>query len=508
MSLYARIANQDVKVIKASMSMKQSEVGEFSFVCAAKDIDRTRLRFKNAALFRRGQQVISGYVSEKPTLELSKDGVLNVNVKCYSELGRLLCYRANTLAHFQEVPVVNIIQQLLTTTPDWVLSDISTMVDAAVVTTVDLRGKESLFAQIAEACKSIPNLFLRYGGFAGGIYNLDIGFFGEDTNYLVQGRATTSLKVNNDSERVFRLVEAYSDKSGDERLTLGSALSYPGIGAHPDWAQFPIVIDDGRYVVINNALTEGCEISKSFSVNKTKNDTPPTAAEVAEAAFAMWQHAVRFLQENAEQDSYSGSAILTALPAISSDVYVDAHIQEDVYDPLTRQETLIETFRVREWLRITAIKCDFDTAVELPDDTYGDEYDLEITSGAYQKAYTDVEQLHDHLEHHGTADKNSGAIGNGIKSITLVDVTHTTIEPADAACLPTVAKEYSFPLGTIPAGATQVFGIILNKTPANANADITQYPALPATPMKACVDVGGTWPGPSDVTVRVAYLFL
>lgn len=513
MSLFVRIDGRDLNILDASYQQKQSEIGTFEVIVPAQDVpDRSALLYADIALYRRGERVISGVVLELPQLTLSEDKALRTKITAYQELGRLTCYRAMTDAHFQDQSVVGILGTLLATTPDWALGSAVTMDDPTVTTTVDLRNKESLFAQIAETIKSVPRLFLRYGGIQAGKHVVDIGFFGQQRYYAVQHEAITALKLDENNKRYYRLVEAYADKSNDSRITLLDALAYPGIATHPDWARFPIQNISGKGVVIDLDRTRGCEISKAFNVHKAANDgTPATSAQIAEVGFALWQKSVRYLQGQTPATTMQLSAFLRELPVISDKVFVRAEVDELAIDPFTNEETRISTFYTEGWYRITSLGCkfavqarQFDPANVADEGSIVDSYDMTVTDNDYHEDVDNDVALYEKTERFDSADKNSTAIGQGIKGIALVPVTHSNADPADCGS----GKSYTFPLPAIPTGSTLVTGAIVSSNPAGAVFTITQFPALPATPLIACVEkLGGGWPPSGSQQVTVQYTF-
>jgi hypothetical protein len=518
-SLYAIIDSQEVPVISAKATWTQGQVGTCEFSILARNIDYLNITFSDWSLIREGNVLLSGLILDTPALELNEDRALVVRVSAVDEIGRLTCLRAVSDAHFQDTTIPNILNFLLAGVPNFILGDTSTMIDPNVKTTLDLRAKESLFAQIAEAIKSVPRTFFRYGGTDNlGRHRLDVGFFGSQSAYIGQHDNLADLALQRNTKRQYKYVEAYGGRSKSTRPTLcdaKDALLSPTIAARtladPDYAQFPIVTLGGKCVVNNTALARGCEITKEFQINKTENSDAPTNEERAEAAYAVYKKAVRFLQENKQYRTYTGSGYFASPPRIGDNAYVQAAVSEPVYDSFTQAEVLQSVFELHESLRLTKLSVDFarpewrETSLSAAQEELRDYYTFEVTDNDYAEEFDDDAELYDRFERTDSADEESEA-ALGLKRVDVVPVSHPASSPSDAVCLPTIAKRFVFPLPPPPAGATQLFGSIVIVSPVTAIVNITQYPAYPSTPLIACVQDGSLagW-GTNDVSVSVRY---
>lgn len=512
--MFLRIAGRDLLVSKASIAFKQNEISEFEATVPAQSIPRDQVQYSDAALYFRGTRYVSGLVLDPPELELSTNSVLSLRIRALDELGRLTCYRAVTDAHFQDIQITTILSVLLGTTSDWSLGDVSTMVDPLAVTTIDLRNKETLFAQIAEVVKATPRCFMRYGGFSAGLHRLDIGFFGAKTTYAMENEALSALKLQSNGKRTYRLVEAFADRSNQTRLTLNEALSDPRYATDPDSLIYPITLDGTKYIVTNTLQPRGCETAKAFNIIKTKNDVPASPTEVAEAGYALWKKAIRFLQQNESYTNLTLTGYVANLPRVSDMVYVQTHVSETVFDHVSQSTRKVSTFEVSAWFRMTKINFDFDAVIRpgalpgtRPVETY--EWVLDVTDNDYIELIDPDVAMYERVEVHDNADIVSGVNGEGLKGIFPVPITHVPADPADVGCLPDIAKEYMFPLPATPAGATQVTAFLAVTGGAAGSVTVTQNPAIPGTPLIACVQaVGGGWPGATAITLTATYIFI
>lgn len=506
--MYLRLGGRDIPCTKAAIDYNQNAISEFDVSIPATAIPRDEVLFSDAALFYKGVQYISGVILEPPALELGAN--LSLRIKGYDEIGRLTCFRAVTDAHFQDYTITAALSLLLGTTPDWSLGDTSTMVDPVAVTTIDLRNKETLFAQIMEVVKATPQCFIRYGGFTAGFHRLDIGFFGAQNHYAIQNDGLTALKLPGTGKRTYNVVEAFSDRSNQNRLTLFEAMGDPRYATDADRLIYPIELDNGKYVCRSVNQPKGCQTSRAFNIIKTKNDQPASAAEIAEAGYALWKKAIRFLQQNEMFTSLSVDSLVSGTPKVSDKMFIGARVREPVYDAIGQCDHLIETFSIYGWYRMTKVHFEFESARK-PDPECPPElnnFTFELTDNDYVEARDDDATMYEKLERHDNADIVSGVNGIGVKGLVRVNVTHGPGDPADLACAPDVAKEYVFALPAVPTGATDVFTSTAVKAGAGV-VTITQDAALPATPLKACVQaVGGGWPPATPITIEALFTFV
>lgn len=496
----------DFNVISASYDITQNEIGKIDFTILYADTDGADIGYRDIELVY-GSYVFTGILIETTDPE-PKDGKVLLPCHAYTDLGRLLCEKANSDGHYQNVLVSVIVQNLLSTTTNWLLTDTSTMIDPNDLTTIDLRSsKENLFSQVAEVIKSVPSLTIRYLGYNGGTGNHEVGIgnFGARRWYCIQNENLVDIKPSTVQRKPLWKIEAISDKSGNERVTLQSLVSppYAPYTSHPDAVDYPVVLDGAKYVVKDNSMTRGCSIVKNYSIHKTKNDSEPTTPEVTETAFAVWRQAIRDLQKNRPHHSFNVTGVFDEVPLVSDMMYVHAVVEEKIYDPVARTEIILRTFNVDDWYRIVGVKCNFE------DNANGRlKFEVSVSDEDYAETSDPDVEMYDMLVRHDTADKNSVGTGNGIKGVTEVTVTHDpATDPADGACTGT-AKKYSFPFGALPAGTTGVFAFVTVVSPVAAIVQRVTEPVVPSTPLELCVQIpGGGWSGATPVSVKINYVF-
>jgi hypothetical protein len=510
-NLHAVVAGRAMYVQIGTLSEKLSETPEFTFTVRAQDLDPIDPYLQDAALVWNGAVVISGFVYDDPEIIIDRDGAVLKQLHCYGEIGRLTCKRKKTDAHYQDAALVFILTDLLNTdTTDWELGDTSTMIDVLVATTIDLRNKQTKFAQVAEAVKSVPGLFMRYGGFnvGTGRHRLDVGFFGElEVPGVTQHDNLIELRKNKSTRRVYRVIEATGGKGNDQVITLLNALNFdPALAVHPD---YPVTLSGLDYIVTNNNAALGCEISKEFQVHKTSNDSVATQAELDEAGFALWQKCVRFFEQNQAHLSLTATAVLNRVPPIGDQVQVIGNVIERAWDETQQVEEEIETLRVDEPLRITAYDVDFvddqgydslaeqarirvEVQMELSDSDYPEEFDDSLLLFEEVERFDNKDQVTALFPADiiiGTDTEGPGVVSNCVQAITGFN-----------------GRIFDVPLPAVPPGATAV-NFTTQTTPVGAIVETIQNPAIPATDWQGCVSINGGWVIGDAVTVEVVFIF-
>ena len=510
-TLLAQLKDRALEVLDFSGSVKQNEVGTFDVTVLAQDVDRDDLLLEPITMFYNGKRLISGIMSEAPDLQLTTEGKLTIKLRCLDELGRLTNYRAVTTAHFQDQLVTVMISQLLANTSDWALTDVSTMKDVNVKTTIDLRSKDTLFSQIAEIIKAVPQLMFRYGGYnlALGKHELHIGYFGQLQAQVYQGLNLLNLVEEGRAAKVYNVLESFADKSDNQRVTLEQVFlaGYAPYLTSPDFVQFPIQLDNGRYVVKNLGEPKGAQISKSFNVFKTSGNATPTPSQLVEVSFALWQASVRFLRKQAKSRRIKATITYETLLDMGNSTWIRAQVQELVPTP-TYEFKLVNTYFIDQPLRCVGMSYGLnlftDKSIEFEDEVI--QLVLDLTTGDELATEDDAVELAEKFTNSNAQNKITPP-GTPVLGSEEVIVTHTISDQPDVICAPDTAKEYVFPLPTPPVGATLVTMVLSQVSPPSADVTITQVPLLPATDGKACVMLGGTWPGAVDVTVTMLFIF-
>ena len=495
-------ASAQLPLIDFEFTETQSEVGQIDFSFRSEDFESDILYASVEFIFD-GVVVISGIVVDPAELQLS-GSIITTKVRALTELGRLTTRRAKKNSHYQNVSIVAIIEDLLATTGDWAIGDTSTMIEPDAKTTVDLRQKETLFAQIAGAIAVVPKVFMRYGGYNSitGKREVDIGYFGEDIeSFVVQGENLFDLKIERRTSWPMRIIEAYGDISDETQISLNDALSNPDTLAHAEYATYPISYDalGEVYIVTNTLISNGAEAVKNYRMLRTKNDASPTEAEKQEVGYAVWRRAVRDFQF-ADANSYAVKAAfpLDNVPILDNKVFVIGQVHELARDVDTGELRSIQRFDQHGLLRVVS------RTISAEITSKGLICEITVTDGDYADNYDQQANLYDRLETYNQNDNPAAMMLSELGSAT-VSVTKLTTDVADCSG----GKLFSFPSPTPPSGARRVYANVISASPATGVTwERVQYAALPATPYEICVKVGGTWPAATDITIVVRYTFL
>lgn len=518
--IIARIDGRDYNIIDGSLNLTIDQANSFEITLLANEfLNYRNARFKNIEIYEDGQLLVSGFIDKSAKLKMSDDKNIVISLKCLDELGRLTLVRAKNDAHYQDQQVLAIIADLFSVTTGWV-TVLDNFIDPLIETTIDLRNKETLFAQIVEAIKSTPNVHLRYGGIDNSGNNiLEIGYFGTVEYRAMQGVNLTDVTVDYPSNKVYLTVEAFGNISGDTKIDLQDALSDARTVAHPDYANFPISQDPITlaWIITNNTISQGANIRKSFNIVKTKNDSPPTPTEIAEAGYALWLKAVRFMQTATDYETYSGDMFLEQheIPKVGDNLYLKSVVKEPVYDSFSGKIiSNITTFSVDDVFRITKLKYKFGEQIEVILDDFKLSnkrvIGFDVTSNDEAEEFDPEIELFERLERYDEYDDLASTLS--LYPIQITTVTYGAADAADtdASCVspPGVldAKEYTHVSPSYPVWATNVTTWYVIDSGANV---VCEFPpaAVGDNWVGRVQDAGFAWPPASNITVTVFWLF-
>lgn len=505
---YCYINGKLIDIIKGSVTTELDKIGEIEFEIPAQSIDYRDVRGSDVRVFVNGDLYATGIAMERPSFKYMDNKNTVLSIKCYDELGRLGCIRAKTDAFYQDTLITSIIQNLMLFAPNWAL-DFSSFTDSLTrVTTVDLRDKESLFAQLVTTVETIPDLHLRFEGFDGsGNPILGVGYFNRVLYSAQQGINITELSLDANSTRIYNEVEAFGGFSAEKRITLADSLNDPRTTAHPDYVDFPIVNVGGFYVTRNNGLTSACGVAKKFDLQRTKNDTKPTQTEINEAAFALWQKSVQFLKQVDNKEVYSCGLVLSQKPLVGERIFVNAFVVEMYYDESLCWLT-VPVASVESDYRITSIKTDLES-YQIPNEFgCGDApnlliYDLQITNGSGYEDYDSEIELYERLDK--SQQVNSGDVLQ-ISPIISLSVNHNGADASDCndpASGIINGKTFTFVPTQQPTWATRIFYAITSMSPSGVIYKEVQFDTNDINlPIILCVaPSGGDWNtlSPTDI---------
>lgn len=366
MVAYLRIESEgDIELYKATYDYELDSVGRFTASIPNSALSQNPIRYREAELFWDGQRIAKGLVnSVNPPDIAGKDENRIVCYDTFTQLAKLA--KAKPTAHYQDELITDVIDDLLTWANGqglaWALTDSSTMLDATQKITIDLRDKDTLFAQLAEVARNVESFHLRYGGYDDLLLqeSLHVGAFGNlDQNYL-QGRNLIKLRQNPNTKEIYKSIEPIGGDSGGVTVTLATT---PTIALDPD---FPISADgNGRYIVTNNNIGAGATTIKRFDSIKTDGSGTPTTTEQEQVANALYLAAVKFLKENSDYENYTLQAWVDSPPKLANQANIQGIIESPLHDGFTEQVNYYQnTFTVNRVQYVTSIKLDIAQQLE------------------------------------------------------------------------------------------------------------------------------------------------
>lgn len=520
MSLIVRIRNRDIVPVDCRLTIPQNKVADIEFVIPVSSLlapgDSERdlrfsLKFEAMQIYVGNVLVRSGVISDVIPAAVGKnDGYFKVVAT--DEFGRLVNEWSKPDAHYQDFELPDILDDLLTIAAGWSRGDISTMVDPTVTTTVNLRSKQRLWAQLVEMAESVPKVFLRYGGIDGvtGDYLVDMGLFGErdDSRFAIDGINVFSVKQKRSPVDVIWKIRPKGGKAGDQVVRLNGTET-----ADPD---YPISLDvtTGEYVVTNSLLSGGARIAKTYPQIRTQNSEPPTASQLAEVRQALYEATVRDLQISAEREVLTIECELPAIPKIGQEIYVRSRVAVPVWNVLTDAFEYINIREVDGYYRITQIKLNYkkhagtstqyDALTDNPETWYLVE--LEVTDGLDLAKYSETEFLQKQITQSDDSDEPFGA-GIGLGGSYVQVVNHNGVA-ADCTVAAVNGKLFTFPYDPAISANIRAVGYEVIEVGDSANYNVNQEPDL-TQPLILCVtgSGGSNWNAGDDIDVTIRYTY-
>lgn len=502
--LRARVNNRDIDIISFEAKYEINSITEFSFETLQRDIYGTDVFLQPVSVFYNGSPLIEGLIYAEPEADFGTDQLIVAKIFAYSQIGFLWRdYSAISDGHYQHQLLTDILfDQLNANTSDWRIGDISTLSDPTIRTTVDLRKKETRWAQVVETVRSVPRTSVRYGTFntAGGFYTLDVGSFGQlHREPALQGSNIISLKKNKSSRQQLRRIEAFGGRSGDTVINLGNALDFdPSLATHPE---YPIVTVGPYYFVEDLSVNVGCVRRMDFDKHRTDNTDTPTTAEIGQAGFALWQDCVREFEKQRQSEEYTIECTMErGVPLVGDALYVKGNAVETIYNKLTKREDVISTIGVDGIFFITSVTLNINDGLL--------NYTIDVTQNQYDDSADADIDVYERLENTEKFDTARAIIGASIRVGTL---THGPTIASDCTYVgpPSLdGKTFSVPLPTPPSGTTGVtYAVSLSPPDAFIEPSSIIEPALPGTGWSGCVTVPGGWNLATQVTATVTFIF-
>lgn len=506
----AKIAGREIDVLNFDLKYAELKIPEFTLEVMAIDVDAATAVFSDVRVYKEGVEIASGLVSEQPLPDIGAGGIVTYKLKCDTDLGRLYLEMAAEI-QFQNVPVSTIVSTLLGEAADSIWSINSSATLAAEDLTIDVRDKESLWAQIKYVLDSASDpTFIRYAGFSGGSHQLDIGSFGTQvrTHDIIQGvNLVGKPKFKQVANPPIKEIRPISGRTGAKPVLLSEALALePGLSSDPD---YPLNVSNQS--VVNETITTGRRLRKRFTGHKTSNVAPVTAAQRREVALSLYYSAVREIRKADAHDEIRCEAFFTSPPPLYDDIYVDMVAYITIWNPITEVEEEVTPVVVQGFYRVKGYQLKYSGNLmqeTLDGSEQGDLYSVELTSGNEVETYEEKSDLVKKSLTTNDLEDNTGVI-LGVLDTVDVPIFHSNVAADCNYAGPNTGKSFEFPLPTVPSGSTDVNTEVVSTDPSTVNTATVIQAATLLLPLILCVSgpAAANWLNTDDVTVTVRYTF-
>lgn len=498
------------------MNFTQNEIGTFDISVPTRDIVGMDLYLEDVSVYQDDTLIIDGLIKSPfvyPELPDSISNPLFTSLKCDENLGRLANESSADL-HFQDTFISVAVATLLTNTQfsSWIINDATTLNDITV--TVDLRNKESLWAQIIAVCEaSRTATFVRYGGYSGGNYLLDIGYFRIRRNVpkaVWSSNILTPPRFSEANTEPIKILYPISGASPDLPVNLDAALAIDPTLNDPS-QDYQILTGTGS--IRNNTISKGIAVRKSYEQVKTKNDSSPSQAELNETALTLYNVASEEME--ASQSSISLSVKITSevTPQLNDAIWLESRIYETVYDLYTEEYTNIQSFDISGYFRIVGLSADFRERFEVYNPYIeafvgNAVYELELVQGDKRITKSATEILLEKSEKTDTFDNLQATVGGGVLGVQNVTVQQDTVAANCNYSGVLDGREFDFAIPAAPVGATDIIVTVKDVTPNNYIFKVTSYGSIGGT-YTLCVQNSNTndWDlsDSASITITVFY---
>lgn len=518
MSLYALIGGKAVFLRDFQMTYGQEEIPTFNVTVPTRDIAGQDLYLEDISVWQDGEMIIDGIITTPfiyPELLPSISNPLFTSLDCDNNLGRL-AIEAAPLYHFQNTLVSVAISTLLATAQQssWIINDISTLEDISV--TVDLRGKETLWSQLVELCKASRNVtLLRYGGFNGTNYLLDVGFFRTKHNTpkaVWSENVIEPPRFQTANQQPIKILFPVSGASPELPVDLDLALN---IDATLDDVSQDYQILVGTGSIRNNLITKGAYVRRVYDSIKTENATSPSSAELNQTALALYRKAAEELEASRSSISLSVKITCEEQPIIHDAIWLESLIFEENYDLLTETFENIQSFRVAGYYRIVGITADFRERFEVWN-PYTEQfisnsiYELELVAGDRRITKTATEIILEKTANTTIYDDLQTIVSGGIIRVSEVTVQEIAVSPNCNFSGPATGRNFTFSIPSAPVGSTSAIVQVKDVSPTNYDYTTTQYGNITGDDHILCVQNHSTsdWTILDDCTITISIFYI
>lgn len=508
------IGGIEIDVLDFDQNYKGSKIPQFKLTIESRyfptDSEQQGLLFESLIVRRGADELVSGIVAELPKPELIAGVHGFLKLTCDINLGLLYLEMAAPL-QFQNVSITTAIALLLAETQDstWALNDTTTLSDDTI--TIDVRNRETLWAQIEAIRKdSQTPFYLRYGGFSAGIHQLNIGSFGTQDRSMFAFKGDNVVgkpKYSQPSRLPIKEIRPVSGKVNGKPVALSDALNIdPTLATDPDYP-----LNASRQSILNNTISKGRRFRKAFTEIKSANNDIPGQTEINQVAIALYRRGVREMMASAPYKVIRLDVALEDAPTIFDKIFVDIVATQDIYDPFTQAWVETNALDIQGWFTIMEWSMKGDEYFAGIDDVRREFvgmqiYKLELSNGVDIEEISETALIMASTRSNDLED-NEGLVSGAFAQV-LVTLNHNTVAADCNWSGASTGKEFEFPLPSIPAGATAVSYSIRSKDPGTVETVVTQVPTL-VDNLILCVSGAGplAWTVSDDVTIEVVYTF-
>lgn len=508
-------ANREFEIVSGKGSWKQNEIGKMDIFVPSSLVDGLSLFGEEINIYRDGNLYWQGVVTDNSSTK--GDGTVRLTqINALDPLGYLMLdYYAKTKSHYRDAPLTVLLSDLLSDTAgDWRLWKADTMADRLIKTTIDLTKKETLWAQMIESVKSIPNCFVRYGGIDNGVRLVDVGTFQYPTQGIISRDVLIDpLKFDRKGKMPLKVIKPSAGNASKVPISLQYALdARPWLATDPD---YPITQDgNGDYIVTSSAITTGRKIAKHYGDIKAiaQDEGDATPEELQEAGLALYYRCIREFEEARPQLNVSATCALSSLPTVPSWWRVIGDAYEATFDYAQAKVEQAQVLKFNQVMAAAEVNLDFTTAGKRLNTLSGEQLLHERVSIKFNEVGF-VPRSSDLLLAERVDENDDDTANNTL--ITLdstsspVVVTHSAITSDTVHSTGVLGKQFSFTLPAPPVGAIAVYAT-LEATEEYVLMDMVIEPALPATNMLvyATAPFRQPWSSATSVTITAQFYFV
>lgn len=514
-NLFLRLRGRDVPIASLKVKIKQNSIGDISIVVPFAPLVNGGESYEDALqavrllevfVYHNGKLLRNGYIKDLRPVDFNRvPGFVEMN--CEDALGLLSNVWSYPRAQYQANFAEDALADLLRLAPDWIINDTRTYSQVAVA--MNVTDRESLWSQIASLAEQVTGQYVRYGG-----YNIptqqhmiDLGAFNTERSPVFAIQGVNLISIENE-RNPFKKIKKLRPLGGD--LDSGDQLELNG-GETPVTG-FPILLDTitNKYYIENTALNAGIELVETF--DEVEPRASPTVGQLAEARQALYNRALREMQNGAGVDIITVECVLHELPNIGDAILVVSELEEKIEDVFLGIDSYRPVRQYNDLFRISEIQVDFRDGIspQLPDDLLalaneGLVCKITATNAQDVPNYNAVRKLARKVRRRRI--KNSTPqIRNTPQTIT---VTHTNAMSDVQSATGYKGKLFTFTPAAAPAGTNYIRWRITETSINSVKWEVLTVPVVSLDPLVLVLSgpSGQDWDSSIYLKVSVQFMF-